>query len=797
MKFSSRAKDAGGTNSSSANAPGPPPSDAAPPGAALPGAAAQDSVETRARAASQVQHLSHLARALSSEKQFLRAALDSTEDALIAFDVNGRFVLCNRGFEQLFGLSAGDLAGRDEAWLRSHLAPHLKAPDDFFQAPPAPQTEHPPYQATVEWAPQTDQAGAQAPGAQAPDAKASDAQPQSAVQRRVLRWYSGPVHDAEGQLAGHIATQRDITRETEVDAMKTDFIAIVSHELRTPMTSIKGYVDLILDGDTGEINHLQREFLWTVQRNTRRLVAMINDMLDISRIESGNIEFDVRPFSLRDVIEQALNTIKPQADEKNLAIEVEWPAGAGPGRVLGDFDRVLQVLLNLLSNAIKYTPAPPASPGRITVTMSAVSSAAPDVAANDETPAAPRGRRVAPAFARIAVRDTGIGISPHDQALLFQKFFRADNSVTHEIGGTGLGLSITQALVEKMGGEIAVSSQLGEGSEFAFTLPLANAPRRHQSRAVANAALDKSQAAPRAPRVLVVDDDPDVVDLISLYLQRNGYDTTVAYSGPEALRLLDEDSFDIVTLDLLMPRMDGFTVLRHLQENPATRDLPVVIVSVSNAPPSSDDTVQDALRLGAYDFISKPLDETRLHSTLARALAARSADEMQAEGAITADDDQRTITGLAAQPASAPHAVIVDNNGALTGEIAALLQAQGARVTTLATPAAALAEATESPVDLIVLNPLSWGDQTLQLVEALREVKGGAPFLLFTEPNADGQYVLSRLSAHAPHHAPANAPAGATADATANETADAPRALRDICARLDEILHRRMPANPR
>ncbi len=758
MKFSSRANAPAAT-------PGPLPSDASP----------QDNVETRAQVASQVQHLSHLARALSGEKQFLRAALDSTEDALIAFDVNGRFVLCNRGFEQLFGLSGGDLAGRDEAWLRAHLAPRLKAPDDFFQAPPAPQTEHQPYQATVEWTPQPDKASA----------KASDAKAHGAAQRRILRWYSGPVRNAEGQLAGHIATQRDITRETEVDAMKTDFIAIVSHELRTPMTSIKGYVDLILDGDTGEINHLQREFLWTVQRNTRRLVAMINDMLDISRIESGNIEFDVRPFSLRDIIEQALNTIKPQADEKNLAIEVEWPAGAGPGRVLSDFDRVLQVLINLLSNAIKYTPAPPGSPGRITVTMSAVSSAAPDVAANDETPAAPRGRRVAPAFARIAVRDTGIGISPHDQALLFQKFFRADNSVTQEIGGTGLGLSITQALVEKMGGGISVSSQLGEGSEFAFTLPLANAPRRHHSRAVPNAASDESRAPLRAPRVLVVDDDPDVVDLISLYLQRNGYDTTVAYSGPEALRLLDEDSFDVVTLDLLMPRMDGFSVLRHLQDNPATRALPVVIVSVSNAPPSGDDAVQDALRLGAYDFISKPLDEARLHSTLARALAARSADEMQTAvaDAGTADDGERVTVDPAPQPASAPHAVIVDNNGALTGEIAALLQAQGARVTTLATPAAALAEATESPVDLIVLNPLSWGDQTLQLVEALREVEGGAPFLLFTEPNASGRYVISRLSAHAP-------PSAAAA-------ADAPRALRDICARLDEILHRRVPTNPR
>ena len=230
---------------------------------------------------------------LAREEHFLRAVVDSTVDALVAFDLQGQFVLCNRSFEELCGLSAVELNGHDEAWLRRRLADSLTAPLSFSASTPA---------------------GAASAGSSSDSSPSAADETYEAIvelkdgvaKPRILRWYSGPVRDERDALVGHVAVLRDITTETEVDQMKTDFISIVSHELRTPLTSIKGYVDLVLDGDTGEINHLQREFLSTVQRNTLRLVAMINDMLDISRMESGAIELDVRPLSLPEVIEQAV-----------------------------------------------------------------------------------------------------------------------------------------------------------------------------------------------------------------------------------------------------------------------------------------------------------------------------------------------------------------------------------------------------------------------------------------------------------------------------------------------------------
>jgi CheY-like chemotaxis protein len=531
--------------------------------------------------------------------------------------------------------------------------------------------------------------------------------------------------------------------------MKTEFISIVSHELRTPMNSIKGYVDLILDGDTGEINHLQREFLQTVQRNTRRLVSMINDMLDIERIESGGIEFDLRPLVLSDVVEQALSLVKPQADEKKISIEVIEPELVG--RVLADFDRTLQVLTNLLSNAIKYTPSPPASPGKVSVEV-----------------------QFQEAHARLAVRDTGIGIAPEDQAQLFQKFFRADNSVTREVGGTGLGLSITRALVQKMGGELSVSSEVGQGSEFAFTLPLSSQPKR--ARPALTISIQNAQRI--LPRVLVVDDDPDIVDLISLYLQRNGYDTTAAYSGPEALRLLKEEPFDAMTLDVLMPHMDGFDVLARIKETAEITNLPVVIVSVTNAPPTNGEDVAQPLHLGNYGFITKPFDEEMLRNTIARALQPRAGDY------ISAIRNVGNGNGSFENPASTrvALAVLVDPGGEIQSEVATVLRQQGADVRVVKTPAEALVETSEQQVDLMVLNPLTWGDQTLQLIEALQAVEGGSPFLLFTHPDASGQYVISP-------------PYERTADSHTHSPGDTPQALRDICARLDQLLQHSVELN--
>jgi PAS domain S-box-containing protein len=284
-------------------------------------------------------------------------------------------------------------------------------------------------------------------------------------QQRVLRVYSAPVRDGEvaassngssgdaaatlppagAGLMGRIFVFRDVTRETVVDRMKTEFIGVVSHELRTPLTAIKGYVDLMLAGQTGPVTPLQTEFLGIVQSSTARLSALINDMLDISRIESGRIEVKHDAVDFGVVAHEVVATLRHEAEAKQIALTLDVPPDLPP--VSGDADRITQVLLNLISNAIKYTPAR----GRVRVSVEATRNS----------------------FVTTCVEDTGIGIAPDDQARVFQKFFRADNSLTREASGTGLGLAITRAIIEKLNGSIWVESEPGQGSRFFFTLPTA------------------------------------------------------------------------------------------------------------------------------------------------------------------------------------------------------------------------------------------------------------------------------------------------------------------------------------
>lgn len=266
---------------------------------------------------------------------------------------------------------------------------------------------------------------------------------------RVLRVYSAPVHGegegaAGGDLLGRIFVFRDVTQETAVDRMKTEFISVVSHELRTPLTAIKGYVDLVVGEQTGPLNDLQREFLQIVQRSTGRLSHLINDMLDVSRIEGGRLELRHEAVDFAPLARDAAAMLNNEAAAKNIALRVDLPADMPP--VKGDVGRIMQVLLNLIGNGIKYTPAGGAVCVRAT---------------NEDT------------FVTTCVEDTGIGISADDQAHLFQKFFRADNSSTRAVGGTGLGLAITKAILEKLHGSIWVESAPGQGSRFYFTLPAA------------------------------------------------------------------------------------------------------------------------------------------------------------------------------------------------------------------------------------------------------------------------------------------------------------------------------------
>lgn len=269
-----------------------------------------------------------------------------------------------------------------------------------------------------------------------------------------LRFYIAPTMDSVGRQKGWIMLLTDITKEKEIDRMKSEFISTTSHELRTPLAAIKESIMLILDGVVGETTEEQIRFLTIAKRNIERLMALINDMLDISKIETGKIEIKKKPCDVAEVIDGVMSSMQFLAKENNLKLKSDVPAGLPP--VNFDPDRITQVLVNLIGNAIKFTPAG----GSVTV-----GSRKSGVRSQDSKPRTSN-------FIEISVIDTGVGIDAKDMSKLFTRFGQLDSSLTRKPGGTGLGLAICKDLIRMHGGEIWVESEAGKGSKFVFTLPI-------------------------------------------------------------------------------------------------------------------------------------------------------------------------------------------------------------------------------------------------------------------------------------------------------------------------------------
>jgi signal transduction histidine kinase len=280
----------------------------------------------------------------------------------------------------------------------------------------------------------------------------------SEPQRRVLVWYSLPVYAQSGTRMGRIFAFRDATREREVDRMKTEFITLVSHELRTPLTSVKGFSDLILEDGTDQLDADTREYLSIIALNADRLITLINDILDVTRIETDRVELKPDLCPMQEVIGQVAVSLQPQLDEHGHHLALDLEPHLPP--VWADHGRMVQILSNLVSNAIKYT----LEPGEIAVRARYVqqTEALPPAASKDQ---------ILPCV-MVSVQDTGLGIAPEDQPNLFKRFFRANTEATRLIGGTGLGLTIVKSFVEMHGGQIWFESAPGKGSTFHFTVPV-------------------------------------------------------------------------------------------------------------------------------------------------------------------------------------------------------------------------------------------------------------------------------------------------------------------------------------
>jgi signal transduction histidine kinase len=268
-----------------------------------------------------------------------------------------------------------------------------------------------------------------------------------------------PVISTKGELVGAVAVFRDITREVESDRLKTEFIGTVSHELRTPMAAIKGFTQLLAMGSLGTFNDTQKEFLDIIQTNAERMIVIINDLLDITKIETGSVELDMRPLHMAESLSTVLRELQPKIQERSQELSVGIPPGLP--LVRADAMRFNQILMNVLSNAVKYTPRG----GKITVAASEVSAEA--------VPEALREGLKAGRYVQIDVTDTGVGIAEDELERIFERFYRTENPLKVEAGGTGLGLALVRPLVKLFGGRIWVQSRAGEGSTFSFVVPAA------------------------------------------------------------------------------------------------------------------------------------------------------------------------------------------------------------------------------------------------------------------------------------------------------------------------------------
>jgi signal transduction histidine kinase/DNA-binding response OmpR family regulator len=366
---------------------------------------------------------------------------------------------------------------------------------------------------------------------------------------------------------------------------KSQFLANMSHELRTPLNAIIGVSEILLEDARDLERSEQVEPLERVLRAGRHLLRLINDILDLSKIEAGKMELHVETFAVAPLLDEVAATVGTMAASNGNRVVVECDANLGT--MQADATRVRQALLNLASNAVKFTQN-----GRVTIAATRATGAA--------------GETIA-----LRVSDTGIGMTPEQTARLFEDFTQADASTTRKYGGTGLGLAISRRFCRMMGGDIDVESAPGRGSTFTISLPAGVAASRPpaaplESRA---SALHGRERAQTTRSVLVIDDDPTVRDVMARYLEREGFGVLTASDGVEGLALAREHHPAAITLDIVMPGLDGWTVLAALKGDPTLADIPVVLVTIV-------DETRRGYALGVVEHLVKPVDRERLLGVL-------------------------------------------------------------------------------------------------------------------------------------------------------------------------------------
>ena len=431
-----------------------------------------------------------------------------------------------------------------------------------------------------------------------------------------------PLKNELGHVTGAVVAFQDISRLREVDRMKEEFVSIVSHELRTPLTSIRGSIQLVV-GDPGSVPDPEnRNLLQIALNNCERLVRIINDILDVSKIESGNLTLHKKAVNVAELVRQSIEVVQGPARNANVTLEANLPAGLRP--VMVDQDRIIQALVNLLSNAVKFAP----SGSTVTVTASGFDR-----------------------MVTISVSDQGEGIAPENLTRLFRKFQQVDSSSSRRKGGTGLGLAITKALVEQHGGRIVVDSELTKGTRFSFTLPAATL---EESAAVAPVVTRRDGSASLAVRrILIVDDDDDFRELMRKQLRDAGYVVFDARDAESAIQIARTARPDVITVDLLMPGIDGWGFIEKLREEKSLAAIPIVVVSGAADAKKSPNLPLDV------SVIAKGEGNDRLLREIGLALAGRRGATV-----LVAEDDADLRGVLTTSLTKSGHRVVAARDGA-------------------------------------------------------------------------------------------------------------------------------------
>jgi signal transduction histidine kinase/DNA-binding response OmpR family regulator len=396
------------------------------------------------------------------------------------------------------------------------------------------------------------------------------------------------------QALKDLALARD--QALEASRAKSTFLANMSHELRTPMNAIIGYSEMLQEeaqelGQEDLVPDLQK-----ILAAGKHLLGLINDILDLSKIEAGKMDLYLETFDLTAMVQDVTTTIQPLIAKKSNRLELQLSDNLGAMRA--DLTKVRQGLFNLLSNASKFTEN-----GVIILRVNRELTSAPELGRNGQETIAPVE------WITFSVIDTGIGMTPDQLGRLFQAFSQADASTTRKFGGTGLGLAITRHFCRMMGGDVTVESTHGQGTTFTIRLPAEIEEKLPEPLLISPDTKTLQSANGAACTVLVIDDEPSVGDLMKRYLTKEGYRVEIARGGKEGLRLAKELRPDAITLDVMMPDMDGWAVLASLKSDPELADIPVIMLTIM-------DQKNIGYALGASDYLTKPIDRERLSAVL-------------------------------------------------------------------------------------------------------------------------------------------------------------------------------------